>query len=177
MYDYMWELHGSPFQRQMIAEINSYYNLDFVVMDGIKAFVTDGPESGKVVEPNLLLASKDRVAIDAVGVAILKMFGAKGKVGEAGVFEQDQLKRAAELGIGVKSVDEIKLMPLNSESQAEVEKIEQVLKSISNYALMPFNMSGLSLAMPSMPFLAYSWASCEVFMVQTMIFKPFSCAF
>ena len=129
MYDYMWELHGSPFQRQMIAEINSYYNLDFVVMDGIKAFVTDGPESGKVVEPNLLLASKDRVAIDAVGVAILNMYGARGKVSAAGVFEQDQLKRAAELGIGVKSVDEIKLMPLNSESKAEVEKIEQVLKA------------------------------------------------
>ncbi len=129
MYDYMWELHGSPYQRQMIAEINSHYNLDFVVMDGIKAFVTGGPESGKVVEPNLLLASKDRVAIDAVGVAILKMYGAKGKVGEAGVFEQDQLKRAAELGFGVKSVDEIKLMALNSESQAEVEKIEQVLRA------------------------------------------------
>jgi uncharacterized protein (DUF362 family) len=123
MYDYMWELHGSPFQRQMIAEINSHYNLDFVVMDGIKAFVSDGPESGKVVEPNLLLASKDRVAIDAVGVAILKIYGARGKVREVGVFEQDQLKRAAELGIGVKSVDEIKLMPLNSESQTEAEKI------------------------------------------------------
>jgi len=98
-------------------------------MDGIKAFVTGGPESGKVVEPNLLLASRDRVAIDAVGVAILKMYGARGKVGEAGVFEQDQLKRAAELGFGVKSVDEIKLMPLENESQAEVEKIEQVLRA------------------------------------------------
>ncbi len=129
MYDYMWELHGSPFQRQMIAEINSHYNLDFVVMDGIKAFVTGGPESGKLVEPNLLLASKDRVAIDAVGVAILKMYGARGKVGEGSIFEQDQLKRAAELCFGVKSVDEIKLTPLNNESQAEVEKIEQVLRA------------------------------------------------
>lgn len=113
MYDYMWELHGSPFQRQMIAEINNHYNLDWVLMDGIKAFVTGGPESGTVVEPNLLLASQDRVAIDAVGVAILKMYGAKGKVGEADVFEQDQLKRAAELGFGVKSADQIQLTPLN----------------------------------------------------------------
>ena len=129
MYDYMWEFHGSPFQRQMIAEINSHYNLDFVLMDGIKAFVTGGPEKGKVVEPNLLLASKDRVAIDAVGVAILKMYGAKGKVGEADVFEQDQLKRAAELGFGVKSADEIQLTPLNDESLEDVERIEQVLKA------------------------------------------------
>ncbi len=129
MYDYMWELHGSPFQRQMIAEINNHYNVDFVLMDGIKAFVTGGPESGKVVEPNLLLASQDRVAIDAVGVAILKMYGAKGRVSEAGVFEQDQLKRAAELGFGVKSADEIQLMPLSEESRADADRIEQVLKA------------------------------------------------
>jgi uncharacterized protein (DUF362 family) len=128
MYDYMWELHGSPFQRHMIAEINSHYNLDFVLMDGIKAFVTGGPDKGRVVEPGLLLASQDRVAIDAVGVAILKMYGAKGKVGEADVFEQDQLKRAAELGFGVKSSNEIQLVPLNSESREDVERIEQVLK-------------------------------------------------
>jgi len=129
IYDYMWELHGSPFQRQMIAKVNSHYNLDLVLMDGLKAFVTGGPEKGRVVEPGLLLASQDRVAIDAVGVAILKMYGAKGKVGEADVFEQDQLKRAAELGFGVKSADEIQLTPLNDESLEDVERIEQVLKA------------------------------------------------
>ena len=129
MYDYMWELHTSPYQRQMIAEINSHYNLDFVLMDGIKAFTTGGPDKGTLVEPNLLLASRDRVAIDAVGVAILKMYGAKGKVGEADVFEQDQLKRAAELGFGVKSAAEIQLTPLNDESRVEAERIERVLKA------------------------------------------------
>jgi uncharacterized protein (DUF362 family) len=129
MYDYMWELHTSPYQRQMIAEINNNYNLDFVLMDGIKAFTTGGPEAGTLVEPNLLLASRDRVAIDAVGVAILKMYGAKGKVGEADVFEQAQLRRAAELGFGVKSAAEIQLTPLNDESRVEAERIERVLKA------------------------------------------------
>jgi uncharacterized protein (DUF362 family) len=129
MYDYMWELHGSPYQRLMIAEINNNYNLDFVLMDGIKAFITGGPDKGTLVEPNLLLASRDRVAIDAAGVAILKMYGAKGKVGEADVFEQDQLKRAAELGFGVKSADDIQLTPLNDESRVDAERIEHVLKA------------------------------------------------
>ncbi len=98
-------------------------------MDGIKAFVTGGPESGSVVEPGLLLGSRDRVAIDAVGVAVLKLYGARGKVGEADIFEQDQLKRASELGIGVKSVDEIKLTPLNDESKVDAERIESVLRA------------------------------------------------
>ena len=129
LYDYMSELHSSPNQRRMIAEINDNYSVDFVLMDGIKAFITGGPDRGTLVEPNLLLASRDRVAIDAVGVAILKMYGAKGKIGEAGVFEQDQLKRAAELEFGVKSVNDIKLISLTDESRVEAERIEQVLKA------------------------------------------------
>ena len=128
IYDYMWELHGSPFQRQMIAEINNNYNLDFVVMDGIKAFISEGPEKGTVVKPNLLLASRDRVAIDAVGVAILKLYGAEGKIGEEEIFKQDQLKRAADLSFGVKSTDEIKLTALNDETIDDLERIKQILK-------------------------------------------------
>jgi hypothetical protein len=57
------------------------------------------------------------------------MHGAKGKVGEADVFEQDQIKRAVELGFGVKSAAEIQLTPLNDESRADVERIERVLKA------------------------------------------------
>lgn len=71
IYDYIWEQHGSPFQRLMIAKINKHYRADLIVMDGIKAFISGGPEKGELIEPNLLLASEDRVAIDAVGVAIL----------------------------------------------------------------------------------------------------------
>jgi len=127
IYDYMWELHGSPYQRSMIAEINSSYNLDFAIMDGVKAFITGGPESGTVVEPNLMLASHDRVALDAVGVCILKLYGAKGKVGSEDVFEQDQIKRAAELGFGVRSPDEIKLIALNGEAEEDVDRIKQIL--------------------------------------------------
>lgn len=78
VHDYMWELHTSSFQRHMIAEINKYYHLDVVVMDGIRAFVSGGPERGEVAESNLMLASADRVAIDAVGAAILRINGATG---------------------------------------------------------------------------------------------------
>jgi uncharacterized protein (DUF362 family) len=129
IYDYMWELHGSPFQRQMIAEINQHYPADLIVMDGIKAFVTGGPERGDLVEPNLLLASEDRVAIDAVGVAILRIYGATKHIGEGDIFELDQLRRAAELGIGVKSASEIRLTPLNDASREVAGKIERVLNT------------------------------------------------
>jgi hypothetical protein len=56
------------------------------------------------------------------------MYGAKGKVGEVAVFEQDQLKRAAELGFGVQSLAEVQLTALNAEAEADVARIKQVLK-------------------------------------------------
>jgi uncharacterized protein (DUF362 family) len=128
IYDYMWELHSSPYQRQMIAEINTQYKTDLIIMDGIKAFVEGGPERGKEVEPNLLLASQDRVAIDAVGLAILRSYGATGSIMKGRIFEQDQLRRAAELKIGVKSASEINLTPLDQETKEDADKLTDILK-------------------------------------------------
>ena len=105
-YDYMYELHGSPFQRLMIAEINSFYPVGLVVMDAAKAFVSGGPDKGPEVEPGLMLASTDRVAIDAVGVAVLREFGSTG-LAKKPVFELDQIRRAAELGVGVGTPDAV----------------------------------------------------------------------
>ena len=128
-YSYMKELHSSPFQRQMIAEINKFYNPDIVIMDGIRAFVNGGPEKGVEVEPDLLLASKDRVALDAVGVAVLRSYGRSDPAVLKGrIFELDQLHRAAELEVGVKSALEIKLTPLDAGSFPVVEKLEHILE-------------------------------------------------
>ncbi len=38
-YPYMGELHSSPYPRQLIAEINTAYSPDLVVLDGVDAFV------------------------------------------------------------------------------------------------------------------------------------------
>lgn len=127
IYDYMWELHSTPNQRQKIAEINSFYKTDLVLIDGIKAFVSEGPEKGREVEPNLMLASKDRVALDAVGVAILRRYGATGSVAKGKVFEQDQLKRASELEIGARSPSDVKIVPLNDVDEAG--ELEAILNS------------------------------------------------
>ena len=128
-YDYMRELHNSPYQRLMIAEINAAYHVDLVIMDAMKAFITQGPERGDIVEPNLFLASNDRVAIDAVGVAILRTYRSTPNVMKGRIFELDQIRRAAELGVGVQSASNIKLIPVDNESIDDTKKIEQILKS------------------------------------------------
>lgn len=129
IYDYMAELHVSPFQRQMIAEINQHFQTDMIIMDAIKGFVTQGPEKGQEIEPNLLLASSDRVAMDAVGVAILRSHGVKNPVGKGDIFQQTQLKRAVELKIGASSADEIELINLNNVSKDDINEIKSVLRT------------------------------------------------
>lgn len=129
VYDYMAELHSSLDQRLMIAEVNRFYKVDLVVMDAVKAFVREGPERGEVVEPNLLLAGRDRIAIDAVGIAILRSYGSTKEVMEQRIFELDQIRRAAELGVGVKSASDIRLVPLDEKSTRIAADIDNILNS------------------------------------------------
>ena len=50
-YDFMGELHSSPNQRLMIAEINKFYHTDLVLMDATDGFATGGPDNGKLDSP------------------------------------------------------------------------------------------------------------------------------
>jgi uncharacterized protein (DUF362 family) len=126
-YDYMTELHNSPHQRLMIAEINAAYEPDLVVMDGIEAFVSGGPATGQRVKPGVILAGRDRVAIDAVGVAILRMFGTTPEVSRGRVFEQEQIARAVDLGLGVYGPEQIALITGDNNSELFAEQLQEIL--------------------------------------------------
>jgi len=69
----------------------------------------------------------DRVAIDAVGVAILRSLGTTAEVSGGKIFEQAQIARAAELGLGVKSPDQIQLVTDDPESEDLASKIRDIL--------------------------------------------------
>ncbi|MGD1118235.1 MAG: DUF362 domain-containing protein [Dehalococcoidales bacterium] len=126
-YPYMNELHSSPHQRQLIAEINTAFSPDLIVLDGVEAFVEGGPHVGKRVSANVMLAGTDRVAIDAVGVAILRSLGTTPEVSKGKIFEQDQIKRAAELGLGIKSAKDIEIITGDKDSEAYAMEIRKVL--------------------------------------------------
>ncbi len=126
-YNYMQELHNSPHQRHMIAEINAAYSPSLIVMDGVEAFVSGGPDQGKKVDSEVVLAGTDRIALDAVGVAILRLFGTTPEVSRGGIFEQEQIARAVELGLGIDSPDKIDFITDDTASQAYAEKIRKTL--------------------------------------------------
>jgi uncharacterized protein (DUF362 family) len=93
----MSELHNSPDQRRMIAEINSAYKPAVIVLDGLAAFVDGGPMTGSRKDAGVFLAGTDRVAVDAVGVAILKELGSNDAIMKPAIFAQEQIARAVEL--------------------------------------------------------------------------------
>jgi uncharacterized protein (DUF362 family) len=128
-YNYMTELHDSPSQRSMIAEINAAYAPALLVMDGVEAFIKGGPEAGTKVRPEVVLAGADRVALDAVGVAILRDRGATGDVAQGHVFEQEQIRRAVELGIGVSSPEAIELVTEGDEAGEYAERLREILQT------------------------------------------------
>ena len=128
--NYMFELHSSPHQRLMIAEINTAYAPTFVLMDGLEAFVEGGPEAGRRAAPGVILAGTDRVAMDAVGVAILRHLGTTPEVGRGPIFGQEQIARAAALGLGIDSPHKIELVTHDNESADFAETIGEVLLQV-----------------------------------------------
>ncbi len=127
-FEYMRQLHTSSYQRKMIAEINEPFKPSLIVLDGVDAFVDEGPMTGKLAQGEVFLASTDRVAIDAVGVAILKFLGSNESIMRPRIFEQEQIARAVELGLGASSASEIDLIAADGESRTYRQQVLEILK-------------------------------------------------
>jgi len=125
--EYMSELHASKNQREMIAEINSVYKPDLIIMDGVISFVDGGPMEGTRKEANVFVAGTDKIAIDAVGVALLRILGTTPEVSSGSIFEQTQIKRAIELDIGISSPKEIEFITDSEEAEKLVIQIKEKL--------------------------------------------------
>lgn len=126
-FNYMGDLHSSQHQRLMIAEINQAYQPALVLLDGVEAFVNGGPDSGKKVQANVILAGTDRVAVDVVAIGLLRYLGTNQKVASGSVWELEQIKRAVELGLGVSNAEQIELIAKDSASQKIADTIRPLI--------------------------------------------------
>jgi uncharacterized protein (DUF362 family) len=122
-------MHRSPDMRLMIAELNSGYRPDLVVLDGVEAFTDGGPSEGALKHANVVLAGHDRVAMDAVGLAVLKVLGANEAIMGRRIFEQEQMARAVELGLGVTGPEGVEIVTGDPESAAYADRLRPVLRA------------------------------------------------
>jgi uncharacterized protein (DUF362 family) len=121
-------MHRSPEMRRMIAELNTGYRPDLVVLDGVSAFTNGGPSSGELKAGNVMIAGDDRVAVDAVGLAMLKSLGANEAIMSRPIFQQEQIARAVELKLGAASPAAIELVtPADRDSRACAERLRRIL--------------------------------------------------
>jgi uncharacterized protein (DUF362 family) len=98
---------------KMIAEIGLTVTPSLNIMDGTKAFVSEGPSRGDIVEPKLIVASRDRIATDVTGLGILKHYGTEDRIQKVSVWKQQIIARAIEIGLGVSDLSQIDLQATN----------------------------------------------------------------
>jgi hypothetical protein len=67
------------------------------------------------------------VAIDAIGLALLRLLGYNGVAAGGPVFGQDQIRRAVELGLGVTGPEKIRLLTPDDSSRAYADQVLQAL--------------------------------------------------
>ncbi|MDI6801103.1 MAG: DUF362 domain-containing protein [Thermodesulfovibrionales bacterium] len=124
----MTELHTSfRSMRKMIAEINQAYSPSLILLDGIEAFVDGGPAKGTKKRADVIIAGTDRIAIDAVGLAVLKELGSNEAIMGKKIFEQEQIARAVELGLGVKQPENIEILTDDRHSKIYAERLMEIV--------------------------------------------------
>lgn len=90
--------------KEKLIDLNLVVHPNLIIMDGRKCFITGGPFSGEVRNPNVILASGDRVAIDVESIKVLESF--EGSKLKNNPWSYTQIRRATALGLGVKNEDE-----------------------------------------------------------------------
>ena len=121
-------LHSSPDMRKMVAEINLAYSPALVVADAVEVFTDGGPMEGARKRADLMFSGSDRIALDAVGLAILKSLGSNSAIMDTPIFAQEQIARAVELGLGVPSADAIEIVTDDAASEEAAERIREALR-------------------------------------------------
>ncbi len=92
---HLWRL------KEKLADLNLVIAPDLVIMDGRRCLISGGPQTGELRQPNLVLASGDRVAIDVEGVRVIQ--GYHGHNLEQDAWSYPIIRRAVELGLGADS--------------------------------------------------------------------------
>jgi len=117
---------------ERIAELNLAVHPTLTVADGTTTMIEGGPTSGRAAKTDLLICSGDRVAVDLVAIALLRSFGTWPKLQGKRIGDQRQVKRAAALGLGVGSGEQIELVSdaVESAPPAFIQLVEQIRRDL-----------------------------------------------
>jgi len=105
----MWDreyFHTKVDINQAIADLTSAIKIDLTVLDASRALINGGPSGpGKVETPNTIIAGRDPVAVDALGVTMADWYGQK--------FQRSQVNHIAAahaMGLGTMNINEMNIL-------------------------------------------------------------------
>ncbi len=108
--------------KQRLAEISLVVRPALVVMDGRKGFTNGGPDAGDLATLDFLAAGADPLALDAFGLAQLRLAGTNERLSRGPLWELPVMKRAAELRLGTSDPARIRLTGLSDADEARVRR-------------------------------------------------------
>jgi uncharacterized protein (DUF362 family) len=108
-----------------IAELNLGIAPALNILDGSNCFVFGGPSSGDTAEPKIIVASRDRIAADVAGVAVLKHAGTEDRLQKRSSWENPFIRHGIKIGLGIDSVEKLRLKQEGLD--AEIENIKKML--------------------------------------------------
>lgn len=114
---------------EVVTELNLAFRPDLNIVDGTRSMVEGGPWEGRAEATNLILASGDRIACDVIGLGIIRSFGRWGRL-ENGLWQQGQVKRAVELGLGARGREEMELVTASLDGAPEFQAL---MKKVRGY--------------------------------------------
>ncbi len=118
----------APFVNR-IAELNLGLKPALNILDGSTSFVFGGPSQGDTATPKVIVASTDRIAADATGIAVLKNIGTEPRLQNRPIWSNPFLRHGIKIGLGVGSPAQVVLRDAGI-SAAEIERIRTLLSEV-----------------------------------------------
>jgi uncharacterized protein (DUF362 family) len=114
----------APFVNR-IAELNLGIAPALNILDGTESFVFGGPSNGDTAQGKVIVASRDRIAADATGVAVLKWLGTEDRLQQRSVWDNPFIKHGIKIGLGIDSAAKLNLQ--HAGLDAEIDQIRAML--------------------------------------------------
>jgi uncharacterized protein (DUF362 family) len=92
-----------------IAELNLGIAPALNILDGTQSFVFGGPSHGDTAEGKVIVASRDRIAADVTGVAVLRHLGTEDRLAKRSPWELPFIKHGVKIGLGIDSGAKLRL--------------------------------------------------------------------
>jgi len=108
----------------LIAEMSLAIRPSLHILDGTAAFVAGGPSDGKVVHPRVVIASRDLIATDIAGIAVLRHHGTTADIQGHSPWTQPKIRYGIALGLGAKGPEEI---DVHAEGVQEIEALKRLM--------------------------------------------------